>query len=163
MVRLRAADDADTGCLTRWLNEPHVLEWFHEPDGWLDEFEKRGGEFAFISHCIAELDGVPFGYCQYYPYRDGAEDWYKSEDIEGVFSIDYMIGEPNYLKKGLGRQMIKALIEKIAALPGARRIVAQPEAGNAPSRAALLASGFEYEDESDVFIHEISVDEALAK
>ena len=156
MVRLRAANDADAQWLERRLNEPHVLEWFHEPDGWLDEFEKRGGDFAFITHLIAELDDEPFGYCQFYPFSEGGEEWYKSEDIEGVYSIDYMIGEPQYLKKGLGRQMIKALVGKIKELPGARRIVAQPEAGNAPSRAALLASGFAYEGESDVFIYELS-------
>ena len=65
-VTLRPFFDGDIPLVEKWLRCPHVSRWYENPGAWLREMRERRGEFSFITHFIAEYEGVPFGFCQYY-------------------------------------------------------------------------------------------------
>lgn len=80
-----------------------------------------------------------------------------------MYSIDYLIGDASYLRRGLGRQIILALSEMIRLQADARRIVVQPDAANAASRAALLSCGFTLDEPGGVLTLDFSVPRPLSQ
>jgi predicted N-acetyltransferase YhbS len=147
-LMLRPLLDADISFLEKWLLMPHIVEWFKSPDDWICEIRNRYGEFSFITHFIAEVDGVAMGFCQYYDCYFGQqqEDWYTVNNPGIMFSIDYLIGEPEYLHKGYGREMVRLLGEMLTKI-GAKRVVVQPDKENASSCNVLEANGYIYNGE----------------
>jgi len=127
-----------------------VLKWFCHPAAWLKELTDDA--YAFIRHFIAEVDGQPIGFCQYYDYALGGEQWHNGTDIEATVSIDYMIGETAYLGRRLGSQIVRALEEKIRQETTARKIIVQPDRENAASRGTLRSVGYTYDAENDLFV-----------
>ena len=146
-VTLRTFWEQDVALVKRWLAMPHVAKWYEHPNDWLCELENRHGEFAFITHCIAEFEGNPIGFCQYYDcfaaqkYEAWNETWRVDIRPGVTFSIDYLIGEPEYLRKGYGREMVRLLTEKVRKR-GGTRILVQPDKGNTPSGRALEANDY---------------------
>lgn len=150
-LSLRPLTDTDIPLFKTWLHRPHVAKWYHDPEDWLVEVRGRESEFSFIRHFIAERGGEPIGFCQYYRCADVEEEWYGTADLAGVYSIDYLLGDENNLGQGLGRAIIKQLAQKVFAIPGARRIIVQPEAENAPSCRALLSAGFSFDQKQGIY------------
>ena len=142
-VMLRPLWDADVDLMEKWLGRSHVARWYEHPEDWMHEIRERRVEFSFIKHFIAEVDGAAIGFCQYYDCYDGRdhEDWYSAEVPGVTYSIDYLIGEPESLKRGYGREMVRLLGEILSDL-GAERVIAQPEQDNFASRKALEANGY---------------------
>lgn len=147
-VMLRPLWDADVDLLKKWLAMSHIARWYEHPDEWIREIRERHGEFSFIRHYIAEVDGVAMGFCQYYDcyYGRQHENWYTVDEPGVMYSIDYLIGEPEYLRRGYGREMVRLLGEILAGL-GAERIIAQPDPENASSRNVLEANGYVFQGE----------------
>lgn len=150
-IALRAFEDDDLPLLEDWLHRPHVALWFDDPQDWLDEVEQRHGRFSFIRHFIVEFDGKPIGFCQFYEYVRSGEAWHGDLENDGVYSVDYLIGEADSLGKGYGKAIVGALVERIAALPNAARIIVQPEPENKASCGALLANGFFFDTERGLY------------
>ncbi|HOO22439.1 MAG TPA: GNAT family N-acetyltransferase [Clostridia bacterium] len=142
-VALRPVYDADVNLIAEWLQKPHVAKWYGDTDGWLAEIKARRHEFSFIRHFIAEVEGKPIGFCQYYDCFIGQkyEDWYKAGAEKDAYSIDYLIGDESCLGKGLGKEILRRLEEKIRNL-GAKRIIVNPERDNDASRGALMSNGY---------------------
>lgn len=70
-------------------------------------------------------------------------DWMiEIKNRKGAYGIDYFIGEESYLGKGVGKQMIMALMDKIFSLPDALRITADIDKKNKASEGVLLSCGF---------------------
>lgn len=155
VITLRPLEDVDVIHLRRWLAADHVRPWFEHPDDWLAEVEGRHGEFSWIRHFIIEVDSVPVGFCQYYPFERSGEDWNGSQPVEGTYSLDYLVGEPSYLRRGVAQAALANLTERIAAEPDAQRIIVQPDAGNDASRHLLRASGFTYDEADDLFVFDL--------
>ena len=155
-IVLRPFREDDVHLLERWLYEPHAAEWFMHPQHWLNEVKKRHTEFSFLSHFIAEYEGVPIGFCQYYDCYYSAvhevwhDEWKVSERSGEIFSIDYLIGETKYLKKGYGKEIVRLLTEEVRR-HGAKMIIVSPEKDNIPSAKVLEANGYKYNGE-DYFI-----------
>ncbi|NCA92098.1 GNAT family N-acetyltransferase [bacterium] len=150
----RAFSEQDITLFEKWLNKEHIKLWYGDTNDWLKEIRQRKGEFAFIKHFIVYIDNKAIGFCQYYPYIFGGEDWQGSIEKEGTYSIDYLIGEEEYLSKGYGKQIIKGLIERVFAIEGAERIIVNPDGDNAKSIGVLLANGFIYDKHNALFILE---------
>lgn len=150
-VILRELIDKDIPLFKEWLNEPHVAEWYHDPLDWIDEVEKRNSEYKWIHHYIVESNGEPIGFCQYYEYCNSGEVWHGSTQIGGTYSIDYMIGNTSYLKIGLGKEIIKHLIERIKSEKNAKRVIVQPESENKPSCNTLLSCGFHFDEVNKIY------------
>ena len=146
-LTLRPLFDGDITLMERWLLVPHVAAWYKHPDHWLNELQERRGEFAFLTHLIAEFEGVPVGFCQYYDtfFAQEHEVWNDEQDVgirQGeIFSIDYLIGEPAYLRRGFCKEMIRQMLDMLRKA-GAKRVIVEPERENIASNGVLEASGF---------------------
>jgi RimJ/RimL family protein N-acetyltransferase len=98
---------------------------------------------------IAEVNGDPMGFCQYYDcwHSKGHEDWGMDIPEKGkVFSFDYLVGKPEYLRRGNGRKMIVRMLDRIQA-QGADSVIALPDKGNTASNRALETCGFNWDGE----------------
>jgi RimJ/RimL family protein N-acetyltransferase len=156
-ITLRKLENEDLDLFKKWVYAPHVAKWYEEPLSWIDEIEKRKGEFNWIHHFIAEFNGIPVGFCQYYEYKMSGETWHGEAEVEGAYSIDYMIGDPNFLGRGLSKTIVKELIAKIRLHPNAKRVIVQPEPENVRSCGLLLSSGFRFDTRNEIYVMELDV------
>ena len=130
ILTLRPLFDNDIALMERWLYLAHVAKWYKHPEHWLKELHERRGEFSFLTHFIVEYEGAPIGFCQYYDcyFAQEHEVWndkcHTGEKQGEVFSIDYLIGEPDYLCKGYGYHAI-FLHPGTAPLP--REVIYNPD------------------------------------
>ena len=152
---LRQLRNEDITLFEKWLYMPHVAKWYHDPMDWIDEVHKRNDEFSFLHHFIVEYGDKPIGFCQYYEYRHSKEDWHGTTDINGTYSIDYLIGDTKYLGKGFGKEIIQRLIEKVKLQNNVKRIIVQPEQENKASCNTLLSCGFSFDTNNEIFIMEL--------
>lgn len=119
MLELRKLNDSDIPLIEKWLNNEHVKKWYEIPhmgvtlDDWMMEIKGRDRDEKFGDLVV-----------------------------EGAYGIDYFIGEESNIGKGVGKQMIMALINKIFSLPGALRITADIDKSNKASEGTLLSCGF---------------------
>lgn len=155
-IRLRPLAESDLPLLERWLHAPHVARWYENPQDWLTEVRGRNGAFRFLRHFIVLADNTPVGFAQYYPYEASGETWQGSLPVRGTYSIDYLIGEPDFLGRGCGRETVRRLVERIAAEPDARRVIVYPEEENAASRRTLRSAGFGFDADNGVFLLELA-------
>ena len=155
-IRLRKFEDNDIELFETWLYQEHVKKWYTQPEEWLNEVIKRETDFLFVKHFIVELEGKAIGFCQFYDYAFGNEIWHGTMKVENAFSIDYMIGESDYLGKGYGTQIILKLEEEIRTHTKAENIIVQPDLNNEKSRNTLNAAGFLYDSINDVFYKSLS-------
>ena len=65
-----------------------------------------------------------------------------------TYEIGYLIGEEEYLNRGIGKMIIRKLEEKIIEL-GGREIAADPSEENAASIKVLLSNGFKKKSDGD--------------
>lgn len=157
MINLKKMNMTDLEIFKKWLYTPHVAKWYHDPLDWIDEIEKQDNEFNWIHHFIVEHEGTPIGFCQYYACKDSDELWEGYTKLGGSYSIDYMIGEIDYLQKGFGKQILLDLIEKVNLHSDAKRIVVQPEQENKASCGVLLSCGFVFDAEKSIYVKTLSV------
>lgn len=151
-VLLRKLSDEDIPLFKKWLYTPHIAAWYHHPLNWIEEVEKRNAEFSFLQHFIVEIKNRSIGFCQLYEYHHSGEDWHGNTEVNGTYSIDYFIGDTDYLGKGYGTEIIKALIEKIKMQNNAKRIIVQPEPKNKASCNTLLSSGFSFDMSNEIYV-----------
>ena len=136
--------------LFAWLSEPHVRQWWGDPDvelGLIREGCATGEVDGFIFH----LSGEPAGYIQsWIPSQYDEEPWARdlSSDTPGV---DIFIGPPEMTGKGVAALALKAFAGRLFE-KGAARIVIDPDAGNRRAVRAYAKAGFvpfaEWIDES---------------
>jgi len=150
-LRLREMVDSDIILFKKWLYENHVSRWYSDPLAWIHEIENRHDEFFWIHHFIVMLDHKDIGFCQFYEYKHGRESWHGDVEMEGTYSIDYLIGEKNCLSIGLGKEIIQLLTKTIFNLPDGKRIIVQPDPDNEASCNALLSAGYKYDHQNKLY------------
>lgn len=116
--------------LLRWLNAPHVKKWWDQNIIWNADLVKNkystyvkhyklvNGQQKPIYPYIIKLDDKPVGYIQLY----NVHDYHSSPELknfpEQLPAIDMYIGEPDYLKKGIGTRALSAFISRYASKMG---------------------------------------------
>lgn len=151
MINLRLLSDQDISLIEEWLHKDHVRKWYEIPhlnvtlDDWMTEIKGRNNEFDWLHHFIVMYNGKEIGLCQYYKCVDSDED-FGDIPVEGSYGIDYLIGEESCIGKGIGKQMIVALMKKIFSFPDAQRITADIDENNKASEGVLLSCGFVLSD-----------------
>ena len=105
----------------------------------------RGEDGSTRAH-IACLDGRPFGYVQRYLIVD-TPDYAEEIGVSDGIGMDYFIGEPELIGRGLGRAMLAAYLEQVLfpAFPDERRCIVIYETENAASGGVLRSLGFRRE------------------
>jgi len=135
----RALEPNDLKLVARWLAEPHVRQWWGEPQAALDEI--RGAmESDSTEPMIVEHGGRPFAYVQ--AYDPHLEDGHPYQDQPtGTLGIDFLVGEPSMLRQGHGAALVAALAELLFE-EGTPRLVADPDPENAVAVKTCRNAGF---------------------
>lgn len=151
MISFRRVTRDDFGLLARWLAEPHVHRWWwHEftPEAverdfgpWVDGLEPGEDHLAL-------LDGRPVGLVQMVRFDDDPESVEEMRAVypvpAGAYEVDYLIGEPDLVGRGLGTAVITAFVERLwATQPDATCIVVPVASANGASWRMLLKCGFD--------------------
>lgn len=144
-------DDLDL--VRTWLGLPHVARWYlagSTLDQELDELRQCvAGEQP--THALSILEqGRPIGWCQWYRCSDYPEYAAGVGAGPADIGIDYAIGDPTRIGKGVGTSLIAALIAHVRQRLPAAGLIADPEAANLASRRVLEKNGFELVREGTV-------------
>jgi len=146
--RLMTLDDLPL--LHRWLETPHVLEWWWGgvAPSYKDVAEKYGpytqGESLTDPYLILYA-GQPIGYIQTYRIRDYPEYDAAVGADEVAAGVDLLIGEADYLHKGLGRHILRRFLREIVfAAEDIVSCIIGPSEANAIAIRAYEKAGFRY-------------------
>ena len=135
----------DLPLVRTWLTQPHVREWWGDPD---EQFGLVSGDMnePAMDQYIVSTDEKPLGYLQCYRLTD----WNicfgpQPEETRG---IDQMIGVPDMIGRGHGSGFIRVFIEDLLA-SGTPRVVTDPDPVNARAIRAYEKAGFVRDREVD--------------
>jgi aminoglycoside 6'-N-acetyltransferase len=129
---------ADLPLIRRWLETPHVSEWWHDP---AEQFELVSGDLDHpdMAQFIVASDRRPFAYLQCYNLSDWNTGFGPQPD--GTRGLDQFIGEADMLDRGHGSAFIRAFAEQLLA-KGTPRVVIDPDPANARAIRAYARAGF---------------------
>lgn len=129
---------ADLPLVRRWLETPHVSEWWHDP---AEQFELVSGDLDHpdMAQYIVAAEGRPFAYLQCY----NLSDWNTGFGPQpaGTRGLDQFIGEANMLDRGHGSAFIRSFAEQLLA-HSTPRVVIDPDPANARAIRAYEKAGF---------------------
>jgi aminoglycoside 6'-N-acetyltransferase len=141
---------ADLSQVGAWLRQPHVRRW------WPDDATPEGLEADYggvvdgtepTEVFIVEVDGRDAGLVQRFTLAAYAEYHNELQALvevpAGTVSIDYFIGEPDLVGRGVGSGMLTTFVGRLwRELPGASCVLVPVNAENAASWRALERAGF---------------------
>jgi RimJ/RimL family protein N-acetyltransferase len=143
----RPMTDADLPLMRRWLEMPHMQEWWGEPETELgyviDMIEGRDTTRPFI-FCV---DGQPVGYIQYWFIGDHqnvtwiADHPWLAELPPDAVGVDLSIGDPAKLSQGVGSAVLQEFAQRLAGM-GLRNIIIDPDPSNRRAVRAYEKAGF---------------------
>jgi len=131
---------ADLPLVRGWLGEPHVAQWWGNPD---EQFELVRDDLdnPTMDQFIASHGSRPFAYLQSYDlacWENGGID----PQPAGTRGIDQFIGEAGMLDCGHGSAFIRAFTDRLLA-SGTPRVVTDPDPANARAVRAYEKAGFQ--------------------
>ena len=116
-ISFREVTSEDFKTLHKWLNQDHVKEFFEPRNITLEQiiskYQSRLEKRHPVKMHLALLNNNAFGFLQSYRVLDYAEFSNDIQESHG-FTIDFYIGETQYLRKGLGSQMIDSYISYVS-------------------------------------------------
>lgn len=147
VVTLRAMTRGDLALVTRWRQEPHVHRWW-TADG---EPTPERVSAQYADHIdgttptrmwIVEVNGRSLGFVQDYRVGDYPDYALLTPDPAAI-GVDYAIGEPEWVGRGLGVRMIWAwMLDARRRFPEATTYFAAPDHRNESSLRLLDKVGF---------------------
>jgi aminoglycoside 6'-N-acetyltransferase len=138
MYEFRPMSANDLPLVKRWLEMPHVIEWWGEPD---EQFDLVSGDLTHpaMDQYIVATGEREFAYIQCYRMTEWNTGFGpQPDDTRG---IDQMIGEPDMIERGHGSAFIRAFIEDLLAA-GVPRVVTDPDPTNARAIRCYEKAGF---------------------
>ena len=131
-----SADDLPT--IKRWLEAPHVREWWHDP---AEQFELVSGDLGDpeMAQFMVAADGREFAYLQC--YKLGAWDSGFGPQPQGTRGLDQFIGEASMVGRGHGSAFVRAFADRLLA-DGTPRVVTDPDPANRRATRAYEKAGF---------------------
>jgi len=149
VIAFRPLARGDFPTLVRWFATPHVSQWWTSGPTVRDVEDEYGDAIDGTDPTdmfVVELDGVAIGLIERYMLADYPK-WDAIVAL-GVTAagIDYLIGEPDCIGRGIGTAMIAQFVDATFGDPAyaaARAIVAAPQQANRASWRALERAGFQ--------------------
>ena len=149
-VEFRRVERADFPLLARWLaTEPVRRWWCHEwsPEAVERDFGPSVDGLEPNEDWLALVDGEPVGLVQrsrVADYEENLRDFASLVEVPaGAATLDYLVGDPQRLGRGLGTSMIAAMVERTwRDLPDAPCVLVAVVAANTASWRALEKAGF---------------------
>ncbi len=148
VVAVRAMTHGDLPDMTRWRQCDHVHRWWAgdgEPTRELVEasYAPRIDGLRPTRMWVVEVNGRSVGFVQDYRVGDYPDYALLGPDPEAI-GVDYAIGEPAWLGRGLGVRMLWAwMLRARHRFPTATSFFAAPDHRNAASLRVLEKVGFE--------------------
>ncbi len=130
----------DLPLLHGWLREPHVREWWGDPDEEI-VLIREGLDLDWVESFLVTTQGTAFAYLQTWDLF--GEPGYRPfpEQPPGTRGIDPFIGPPDMLGRGHGSAMLAAFMTCRFG-QGAPRFVIDPDPANVRAVAAYRKAGF---------------------
>jgi len=88
------------------------------------------------------LGDEPVGYAQSYVALGSGDGWWEDETDPGVRGIDQSLARPELLGRGLGTELVTALVERLFADPAVSRIQTDPAPHNLRAIRCYEKAGF---------------------
>ena len=135
--RPMSADDLPM--IRRWLETPHVAQWWHDPD---EQFAlvREDLDHPAMDQFIVAANDRPFAYLQCYDPNAWPEGGLGMHP-DGTRGIDQFIGEPDMTGRGHGSSFIRAFIVALIRA-GTPRVLTDPHPANARAIRAYEKAGF---------------------
>jgi len=134
----RPLSAADLPLVGRWLEQPHVAQWWPDP-AQLERIRAHIDDPA-IDLFVVHADDRPIGYLQCYDPHAGADHPFADQP-PGTRGIDQLIGEPDMVGRGHGSTLTRVFVERLFAA-GMPRAVADPDPANLRAVRAYEKAGF---------------------
>jgi aminoglycoside 6'-N-acetyltransferase len=130
---------ADLPMVLRWLQQPHVREWWGDP---AEQYALVSGDLdePAMDQFIVSVGGNDLGYIQCYDLTAWNSGF--GEQPAGTRGIDLFIGEPDMIERGHGSGLIRAFVDDRLA-QGLPRMVTDPDPENPRAIRAYEKAGFE--------------------
>ncbi|MER8499616.1 acetyltransferase [Mesorhizobium sp. M0045] len=135
----RPVTQRDLPMIAGWLAEPHVAEWWDDPETEIAEIREHIDSIS-VEPLIIELDGKPIGYLQSYdPHLEDGHPY--SDQPFGTLGIDLSIGVPELVGVGHGSAIVRQFVEQLFE-EGTPRVIIDPDPANARAIRAYEKAGF---------------------
>jgi aminoglycoside 6'-N-acetyltransferase len=140
--------EEDLPAIEAWLRLPHVARWW-TPDTTAEEeiakYRQRISRDRLSAAIMLTLihGGDPIGWCQWYRWADHPAEAAAMGARKGEAGIDYAIGDPAWIGRGAGTELIAALVAEVRRQYPDAGLLVGPDASNAASRRVLEKNGFE--------------------
>ncbi|MFI5664089.1 GNAT family N-acetyltransferase [Streptomyces sp. NPDC051684] len=117
MMTWRRLAEHDFPLLKSWLEQPHVARWWNHETS-IEAVSRVFGPAARgeepSEDLLVHLDGSPIGLvqrCRLSDYPEYLAELAAVVEVPfGAMTIDYLIGEPQQVGRGLGTQMVRSVV-----------------------------------------------------
>lgn len=95
------------------------------------------------TRCIIEYSQTPIGYIQFYSIDKKECEEYGYENVQDtILGTDQFIGETKYWVQGIGKVLIKSMVNFLITEKGAKKIILDPQVWNERAIKCYEKSGF---------------------
>jgi aminoglycoside 6'-N-acetyltransferase len=140
-IGLTALAIEDLPIIARWLEHPHVMRWWGDPETELNAIAAHLVE-PNIAPFLAREGSRPIGYMHVY-HANPDPYWAAHQLPRETFGIDLFLGETDVVGRGMGTRLIQLLLRRLLTLPETARVQVDPAPANAAAIRAYEKAGFE--------------------
>jgi aminoglycoside 6'-N-acetyltransferase len=125
--------------IRRWLDAPHVAQWWGEPE---TQYELISDDLshAAMDQFVVVTDERPFAYLQCYDPEAWPEGGLAPQP-RGARGIDQFIGEADMIERGHGSAFIRAFVDRLLTA-GTPCVLTDPNPANLRAIRAYEKAGF---------------------
>jgi aminoglycoside 6'-N-acetyltransferase len=146
-IAIRPLTREDFAGTIAWQSMPHVSRWWTDKARTVDDMESHYGKALDGTDptrlWVVEINDRPCGFLQDYKVGDHPE-YALLTALPDAISVDYLIGDPNLVGKGVGTRVMWTFIRDVVApaYPAATTYFAAPDHRNIASLRMLAKLGF---------------------
>jgi aminoglycoside 6'-N-acetyltransferase len=123
-----------------WLARPHVSRWWGDRDEALAAIRQHSP----AAHALIAVDAHPVGYlCWQSPRSEELAAAGLSDLPADLIDVDILIGEPDFVGRGIGSQALTLLLDRLRAA-GRTSVGVAAAAANPRARRAYEKAGFRF-------------------
>ncbi|WP_408010620.1 GNAT family N-acetyltransferase [Pseudalkalibacillus sp. A8] len=142
---IRPLEKEDAVLLVKWLNDPEVLQWYegrdrpHDLHKVYEHFYENDNR---VSRNLVMWNQTPIGYVQYYPLSEKEKRIYSYKLHESIYGMDQFIGELDYQNRGVGTDLVNAVVDYLFHELEAEKVVMDPQVRNHRTLRCYEKCGF---------------------